>query len=429
MKVAFFTLGCKVNQYETQRIREDFESAGFVSCDTEENFDILVINSCSVTGESDRKTRQQLRKFRRKNPFSIIILTGCMVQAFPEEAKALLDADIVIGNRDTSKIIKALTEFLEEKQRICSVLPHEKGDVFNTPSISRFAERTRAYMKIQDGCERYCTYCIIPKARGFLRSKPLDLIEKEAEVLSENGYSEIVLVGINLSSFGKGENINLADAVEAASKPKGIKRVRLGSIEPDLITDEMLESFKNNSKFCPQFHLSLQSGCDETLRRMNRKYNTEFYEDLVARIRKIFPDAAITTDIMVGFPGETEEEFLESLRFAKKIKFALSHIFAYSKRKSTIAANMPNQITNAEKSRRSKIMIEACKENEKEFLMAQKNKTVSVLFETKENGFYYGFTPNYCRVAVQSETDICAKEILVLIEEAKEDYLIGKILN
>ncbi len=305
MKVAFYTLGCKVNQYETEAMREAFIKAGHTSVTEDAPFDAVVINSCTVTAESDRKTRQTVRRFRRERPDAIIILTGCMVQAFSSEAQALSEADIVAGNTDVEKIVSYAEKFALDGERIFSVSPHGKKERFNTPTLTDFAERTRAYMKIEDGCERFCTYCIIPTARGFVRSKPVEEIKAEAEKLADAGFSEIVLVGINLTSYGKGEEINLCDAVSAVCSVDGIKRVRLGSLEPDHMSDEMLKRLSGEEKFCPQFHLSLKSGCDETLKRMNRHYDTDFYRDLVLRIRKIFKNAAITTDVMVGFAAET----------------------------------------------------------------------------------------------------------------------------
>jgi len=428
MKIAFHTLGCKVNQYETEAMREAFIKKGYTVVPDSVPFDIIIINSCTVTAESDRKTRQTLNHFRKNNPEAVIVLTGCMVQAFAEKSQALTAADIIVGNTDVSKIEGLVERFLNDGERIIDVTPHKRGASFNTPNITEFAERTRAYMKIEDGCDRYCTYCIIPTARGFVRSKPLEEIKKEAEGLAQNGFIEIVLVGINLTSYGKGEKINLCDAVDAVCEVEGIKRVRLGSLEPDHMTDEMLLRLKKQDKFCPQFHLSLQSGCDATLKRMNRHYDSAFYRDLVTRIRKMFPDCAITTDIMVGFAGETQEEFNQSLNFAKEIKFAKSHIFAYSRRSGTIAYNLPNQVTKSEKSNRSKMMIEATLETEKEFLNNQIGKTVSVLFETSENGFIEGYTENYSRVKVKSEK-ACSGEILkVKIVSTEEDYCIGELL-
>lgn len=428
MNIAFYTLGCKVNQYETEVMREAFKKLDFNVVDDNEAFDVMVINSCTVTAESDRKTRQVLHRFKKQNPNAVIVLTGCMVQALSDGARTLTDADIIIGNKDVSKIAERVCEFLENRIPYFDVSLHGKTDEFNTPSIESFAERTRAYMKIQDGCDRFCTYCIIPTARGWLRSKPLSDIKTEAEGLAENGYSEVVLVGINLTSYGKEKNseFNICDAVEAVSKIDGIRRIRLGSLEPDHITDEMLFRLKAVDKFCPQFHLSLQSGCDETLKRMNRHYDTAFYRDLVNRIRKIFDDSAITTDIMVGFAGETEEEFSKSVAFAKEIGFAKAHIFAYSRRNGTMAYNMPNQITRSEKSRRSREMINATLQSEYDFIDSYLNKTVEVLFETAENGFAVGYTKNYLRVRVKSDFAHTGEILKVKITQRDGDCAVGK---
>ena len=428
MKIAFHTLGCKVNQYETEVMRESFIKNGYTVVPDNAPFDIIIINSCTVTAESDRKTRQTLNRFRKENPEAVIVLTGCMVQAFAEKSKDLTAADIIVGNTDVAKIEKSVHRFLQEGERIFEVSEHKRTERFNTPNIKEFAERTRAYMKIEDGCDRFCTYCIIPTARGFVRSKPIADIKKEAEELAKNGFIEIVLVGINLTSYGKGEDMNLCDAVDAVCEVEGIKRVRLGSLEPDHITDRMLMRLKAQEKFCPQFHLSLQSGCDATLKRMNRHYDTEFYRDLVTRIRNMFPDSAITTDIMVGFAGETEEEFLESVNFAKEMGFAKSHIFAYSRRSGTVAYNLKGQISKQEKSNRSKQMIEVTNQTEKEFLEGQIGKTVSVLFETNENGFSEGYTKNYTRVKVKTETAHSGEILNVKLISAKNGYCIGEFV-
>lgn len=428
MKTAFYTLGCKVNQYETQSIREEFIKRGHEAVSHRDGFDCIIINSCTVTAESDRKTRQILNRFRRENPLSVIVLTGCMAQTAKENQKELNSADIIIGNTDLKKIVDLAEKTFASRQRITEILPHEREEKFNTPSISAFAERTRAYMKIEDGCERYCTYCIIPYARGFVRSKPLDAIKTEAEALAKNGYKEIVLVGINLSAYGKGENINLCDAVDTVCSVSGIERVRLGSLEPDHISDEMLARFAKQKKFCPQFHLSLQSGSDGVLKRMNRHYDSAFYEDLVTRIRNIFPNSAISTDIMVGFPGETEEEFEESLNFAKKIGFAKAHIFAYSRRKGTLADKMEGQIPNSVKHERSRKMISATCDSEEKFLKSLVGKNLSVLFETEEKGKWVGYTENYSRIEVESDENLSGVLRKVKITSAKGEYCEGKLI-
>lgn len=425
MNIIFQTLGCKVNQYESEAMREALLNLGHTN-DKNSPVDAVVINSCTVTAESDRKTRQFVRRMRRAYPVAIIVLTGCMVQAFPEEAKNLTEADIVMGNRDISKVIEAIKNY--NSNRIFNVEEHKNGDKYNTIGLSNFNERTRAFMKIQDGCDRFCTYCIIPFARGRVRSRTVSDIKNEAQRLSHNGYCEIVLVGINLTSFGKDETFNLCDAVDAVCEVEGIKRVRLGSLEPDHITDEMLSRFKAQPKFCPQFHLSLQSGCDETLKRMNRHYDSSFYADLVKRIRATFSNASITTDIMVGFAGETDDEFKQSLEFAKKIGFARAHIFAYSRRAGTIAAGLKSQVNNSEKQRRGHLMAQAIKETETKFLNSQIGNTYPVLFETQENDFAEGYTPNYTRVIVDTEKYLTGEIHDVLIKSTKDDYCIGELI-
>ena len=422
MRVAFYTLGCKVNQYESQSMREEFVKRGHTAVSHHDDFDCIIINSCTVTAESDRKTRQLLNRFKRENPKALTVLTGCMAQVTDKTES--LNADIVVGNTDIKKIV----DLAEKKQKVFEILPHTREEVFNTPSISDFAERTRAFMKIEDGCERYCTYCIIPYARGFVRSKPLGEIKDEAISLAQNGYKEIVLVGINLSAYGKGDTVNLCDAVDTVCSVDGIERVRLGSLEPDHISDEMLERFKIQEKFCPQFHLSLQSGSDSVLKRMNRHYDTAFYEDLVTRIRNTFPDAAISTDIMVGFPNESDEEFEESLKFAEKIKFAKTHVFAYSRRKGTVADRMDGQITNSVKKERSQKMLALTLETEKEFLNSLVGTELCVLFETEENGKWVGYTKNYARVETENEAPLGGELRRVKITSVKNESCEGVLI-
>lgn len=427
MNVTFHTLGCKVNQYETQVMRELFIKNGYTD-DKNEDFDVVVINSCSVTAESDRKTRQIVRKYRKDYPNAIIVLTGCMVQAFPEISKNLSEADIVLGNKDFSRIADLVNEFKITNKRIFLFDEHKNGEKYNTLSATDFNERTRAYMKIEDGCDRFCSYCIIPYSRGRVRSRSLQSIKNEAETLASKGFLEIVLVGINLSAFGKNEDFNICDAVDAVSSVDKIKRVRLSSLEPDHITDEMLLRLKSQPKFCPQFHLSLQSGCDETLKRMNRKYDTAFYADLVKRIRKIFDSPAITTDIMVGFAGETEEEFNKSLAFVEKTKFARAHIFPYSRRTGTVAAALNNQVNNEEKNHRAKLMAEISEKNEKEFISSQVGKVFPVLFETPEKNTATGYTDNYIRVKVETTENLVGQIRNVRIEKAFNDYCLASLV-
>ena len=429
MNIAFYTLGCKVNQYESQAMGESFEKFGHTVINDTAAADVVVINSCTVTAESDRKTRQAVRRFRKKLPNAVIILAGCMPQAFPESAELLEEADIITGNTSPSQIPLMLEEFLRTKQRIINVEKHTRDEKYNTPIISNFGEKTRAFMKIEDGCDRYCTYCIIPKARGEIRSKSLAEIEKEAELLSKAGFCEIVLVGINLTSYGKDNGLNICDAVDAAAKPQGIKRIRLGSLEPDHITDETLVRLKNQKKFCPQFHLALQSGSDTTLKRMNRHYDTAFYEDLVNRIRANFENASITTDIMVGFAGETEKEFEENLNFLKKIGFARSHVFAYSKRQGTMAAALKSQVEPCEKDKRANLMGQATRECESQFLKTQVGKTEEVLFETYKCGIAEGYTENYSRVKVKADKNLSGQILKTKITASFDDYCEGEIIK
>ncbi len=427
MKIAFYTLGCKVNQYETQSLREICRKRGHKTVSDTEDFDCIVINSCTVTAESDRKARQQLNKFKRENPNAVTVLTGCSVQV-SDKTGSLPQADIVVGNTDLERIITLAEEFFANRQAVTEITPHTRGEKFNTPCISSFDERTRAYIKIEDGCERYCTYCIIPFARGFVRSKPLEEIRKEAGALAQNGYREIVLTGINLSAYGKGEDLDLCDAVEAVAEVEGIERVRLGSLEPDHISNAMLKRFKSCPKFCPQFHLSLQSGSDGVLKRMNRHYDTAFYFDLVTRIREIFPCAGISTDVMVGFPEETQEEFAQSLEFCRKVGFAKTHIFAYSRRKGTLADKMENQITKALKQERSQQMHRVALESEQAFMKNTVGQSLEVLFETEEEGLYFGYTPNYIRVGVKAAENLSGKVKKVKITRVNKDFCQGELI-
>ncbi len=428
MKLFIHTLGCKVNQYESEAVAEKFSEIGALLTDNYCDADIILVNSCTVTAESNRKTRQAVRKYRNKNPNATIILSGCMTSAYPETANEIPEADIIIGNNDYSKILDIYNKFTDnEKQRICNIKAHKKDEKIEKLSISRFDERTRAYIKIEDGCDRFCSYCAIPYARGRVRSRDIEDINQEAEKLAENGYKEVVLVGINLTSYGKDNGYSLCDAVDAVAKVSGIARIRFGSIEPDHITDEMLERLSKNKKFCPQFHLSLQSGCDETLKRMNRHYDSAFYEDLVKRIRAKFDNPSITTDLMVGFAGETDDNFNSSLEFCKKIGFARMHIFAYSKREGTAAYSFEGHLQKSIKEERSKIFTEQAIAMEKEFLESQIGKTVNVLFEQKEGEFFGGYSENYSKVFVKSEKELNNLILPVKIISAEKDYCFGEI--
>lgn len=397
MQVYFHTLGCKVNRYETEQIKKQLENSGFSVCALPEEADLIVVNSCTVTAESDRKTRQLVRRYRSKNEGAAILLTGCMPQAFPEQAKSL-PADIILGNGNERNVISAVNEFFETGQRVIKINPHKKGERFDSETLNTFEERTRAYMKIEDGCDRGCTYCIIPRARGRVRSRSIEQITAEAAALAKRGFREVVLVGINLSSFGKDIGITLADAVEAVAGVEAIRRIRLGSLEPDLTDNKLLDRLLKIEKFCPQFHLSLQSGCNNTLKRMNRLYTSGEYKSLVKNIRLRWQDATVTTDIMVGFAGETLQDFNDSLEFAKEIGFLKAHIFPYSVRNSTAAAGFENMVPEKEKERRASIMARECKNISKEILEGYANKNLEVLFETTEGNYAVGYSKGYVKV-------------------------------
>ncbi len=406
MKAAFYTLGCKVNQYESQAMAQSLESRGFEITDHSEQADVYVINSCTVTAESDRKTRQAVRRFKKQHPDSIVVLTGCMPQAFPEASGSLNEADIVIGNKSNRMLYDYIMQYINNSGRIVAVEQHKSSEAFQGDTICSFRERTRACVKIEDGCNRFCSYCIIPYARGRVRSKPLDELKSEISALEKNGFSEIVLVGINLSAYGMGADFNIVDAVRLAASFDGIKRVRLGSLEPDHITDDIIAGLAAIPKFCPQFHISLQSGCDSTLKRMNRHYDSAEYYELCQKLRAAFDGTTITTDIMVGFPEETEEDFEASLKFAEKVGFEKVHVFPYSIRPGTPAAKMKNQVEKAEKERRAAKMSVACEKIRQDFLKNQIGKTLELLVEEYHGGFAQGYTANYTPVKIATEKEL-----------------------
>ncbi|MDR1629042.1 MAG: tRNA (N(6)-L-threonylcarbamoyladenosine(37)-C(2))-methylthiotransferase MtaB [Oscillospiraceae bacterium] len=402
MKAAFFTLGCKVNQYETQEMTEALRRYGFLIVDEKEEADVYIINSCSVTAESDRKTRQAVRHFRKQNRDAVVVLTGCMPQANKEVPRLLPEADIIMGNRNNSSLIQNIHTFLERRERIVDLLDHKKGEVFSGTRISAFDGHTRAFVKIQDGCDRFCSYCIIPYARGRSRSKPLCEIKQEVAALAQNGYAEVVFVGINLSAYGRDIGLGICDAVAAAAEVKGIQRVRLGSLEPDHITDGVLQALRSIEKFCPHFHLSLQSGSNAVLGRMNRHYTAEEYQALAQKIRAVFADASVTTDIIAGFPGETEEEFAQTLAFAKALRFDKAHIFPFSVRPGTRAAQMGGQLGKAAKAERCARLSAVCEEIRAEIFSAQIGKTLSVLVESAKENNTTGYTKNYTPVTLRN---------------------------
>lgn len=433
MNAHFISFGCKVNQYETESIKEIFISENYDISDTPADADVIIINSCTVTSSGDSKTIHTLKRIRKLNPDAVIVLTGCLPQASPEIADKLPEADIVTGTKNRNKISELVKRHIEKREQIVQIANYGKCDDFENIKCSEFKNKTRAFVKIQDGCNQFCSYCIIPYARGRCRSKPLDILKKEVKELAENGHKEIVLVGINLAFYGKEFDLCLADAVEVCCKIKGVERVRLGSLEPEVITDSDLERLSKLPQFCPHFHLSLQSGCDKTLKNMNRHYNCEQYYDLVCRIRKYFSNASFTTDIMVGFPDETDKDFEESLKFAEKIGFSKIHVFPYSVRPGTKAAEMKNQVSENIKAQRAKIMKSAGSQLTERFMKTQVGMTVPVLFERESSPeFHQGFTPNYTLIKIpakKSEKSLRRMIFYVKIVESKKDCCIGELVK
>ena len=423
------TLGCKVNQYESEVMAELLDQAGYSKAESYQESDINIVNSCTVTATGDAKNRKLIRRIRRENPDSIIILCGCMPQAFADDISAFEGCDIVMGNTSRRNIISLIDEYLMTRQQIIRIGEHQRDEAFEPMRITAFNERTRACIKIEDGCNRFCTYCIIPYARGRVRSKPLDEIRHEAEILAKNGFKEIVLVGINLSAYGQEWELNVYDAVRVVCQTEGIERVRLGSIEPERMTGDILSALAKEPKFCPHFHLSLQAGCDATLKRMHRHYDTAEYARIVADIRRLFDNPSITTDVMVGFVGESEEDFNTSVSFTDAIGFAKTHVFPYSRRKGTVADRMDGHIDEHLKHERADIMIAHTLEQQRRFMLSQVGLTEAVLFETRsKDGMMEGYTKNYTKVRIKDDRNLSGEIIDVKITEAYDDYCVGELI-
>ncbi|MBR3844108.1 MAG: tRNA (N(6)-L-threonylcarbamoyladenosine(37)-C(2))-methylthiotransferase MtaB [Clostridia bacterium] len=376
MKVYFYTLGCKVNQYDTQTLKELFVREGFSLCKKGDVPDVVVINTCTVTAESDRKGRQAVGRFAGRYPEAVIAVTGCMPQACPHKGEGLTKAHVVVGNASNEKLPTLVKEALKTGRRVVRIEPHKNEPVTDGLCSESFEGRTRAFVKIEDGCNRFCSYCLIPYARGRVRSKPLCELKKELERLGENGYKEVVLAGINLTAYSPEEGVDLSHGVAVAQRIPAIGRIRLGSMEPDQFSDELIENLGKNDKLCPQFHLSLQSGSDSVLARMNRHYDAAFYRELIGKLRKRFPGCAITTDVMCGFPGETDREFEETLAFMEEIGFAKVHAFSYSPREGTPAADRKDQVSPAVKKQRMERLLKTARKGEEAFLKAQVGKQV-----------------------------------------------------
>ncbi len=425
MKVAFYTLGCKVNQYDTQMMSEKFIGAGHDIVDFSDVADIYVINTCTVTQMSDKKSRNIISRAKRLNENAVIIVCGCFSQVSSDEVSLIEGVDIVLGTSNRSDIVYYVNEFLKNGKQIVDV---ERKNDLSSEYISDFSEKTRAILKIEDGCRNFCSYCLIPFARGKIISKPLQHIIDEAVAIAQNGYREIVLTGIHLSSYGIDlDGVGLADAINAVGNIDGIERIRLGSLEPMIISKAFLEKVKDCKKLCPSFHLSLQSGCDKTLEAMNRKYTSDEYRQAVKLLREYYHDCAITTDVIVGFPGETDEDFKASLEFVREIGFAKVHIFPYSKRKGTKAAVMPLQIDKKAKQQREKQLCEVETDSRLKYIDSMIGTSQNVLVERCTDNICVGFSKNYISIKFEGNESLVNTIVNVKIIKRGSDYLIAKL--
>ena len=438
-KVAFITLGCKVNQYETNAMVQEFIEKGYEIVEHTEVADIYVINTCTVTNMSDRKSRQMLRRVKELNKDSIVVACGCYVQVSKEELEKIEEVDLILGNNEKKHIVELVEKFQNEKNiREKKSEIEEVEDVMGQKEFVEFGnvvytEKTRAVIKVQDGCDRFCSYCIIPYARGRVRSRKPENVISEIEKISKKGIKEVVITGIHIASYGKDfkKEYKLIDLLEEINKIDGIERIELGSIEPLLITEEFVKRLKKLEKICHHFHLSLQSGCNETLERMNRRYKVEEFRKIVELLRKNYKDVNLTTDIIVGFPGETEEEFNKTYKFLEEIKFYKMHIFKYSQRKGTVAAKMKEQIDGNKKEERSRKLIELSDRNQEEYNKKYIGKEVEVLWEEEKEGFYKGHTKNYIlaylKIDKEKEKKLENTVTKAKCIEAKNDHILVQL--
>lgn len=413
-KAALHNLGCKVNSYETEAMTQLLKKAGYEIVSFQDQADVYIINTCSVTNMADRKSRQMLHKAKKQNPNAVVVATGCYVQTATEKVAQDLSIDLVVGNNRKKDIVEILNEYYAEKEAGEQVKEEYVIDINHTDEyedleISTVTEHTRAHLKIQDGCNNFCSYCIIPYARGRIRSRTMESIKAELERLSASGFKEIVLTGINLSCYDDNGK-KLIDVIEMADNVNGIERIRLGSLDPEVVTEDFVERLGKVKKICPHFHFSLQSGCDKTLKAMNRHYTSDEYYEKCQLIRKYIDNPAFTTDVIVGFPGETEEDYISSREFVKKVKFAELHVFKYSKRDGTVAAKMPNQIDEKIKTLRSEDLIKTGEELTKDFRQAKIGQDTTVLFEEKilldNKEYWVGHTVDYIKIAVPEKENL-----------------------
>ncbi len=427
-KAALHNLGCKVNAYETEAMQQMLEQAGYEIVPFEPGADVYVINTCTVTNIADRKSRQMLHKAKKMNPQAVVAAVGCYVQAAKEELEADDAIDLVIGNNKKRDLVQILEEY-EKSQGEEYIIDVNHTSEYENLFISRTAEHTRAYIKVQDGCNQFCSYCIIPYTRGRVRSRSIENVLREVFGLAANGYQEVVLTGIHLSSYGIDLGTNLLELILAVHEISGIRRIRLGSLEPRIITEDFARTISALPKICPHFHLSLQSGCDATLKRMNRRYTAAEYYEKCQLLRKYFQNPALTTDVIVGFPGETEEEFQETKEFLEKVQFYETHIFKYSRRKGTRAAVMENQVSDQKKTERSNLLMALDRENREKYEDARKGREDEVLFEElvtlDGEAFYTGHTKEYRKLAILAEEDYTNRILKVRVgDERKQGILI-----
>lgn len=428
MQVRFLTLGCKTNLYESEAMAELFRKAGHSVTNVSGEADLIVVNTCTVTGTGAKKSRQLIRRVRRENPKAKLAVCGCLAQTEGETLSQEMEIDILIGNKYRKKIV----EYAELAMQGVSTYAIEdilRETEFEELGVAQSQSRVRANLKIEDGCNNFCSYCVIPYARGPVRSRPMTEICKEAEALGNAGYGEVVLTGIHIGSYGKdfGGTASLMDVIEAVHRVAGIERIRLGSLEPVTVTEDFVRRAKALPKLCPQFHMSLQSGCDATLTRMRRRYTAEEYRKAVTLLRENLSDVAITTDLMVGFSGETEAEFWESYDFCKEIGFAQMHIFPYSVRKGTAAEKLPHRVDEKTKTERAGKMLTLASEMKARFYQGYIGKAIPVLMEQKKNGWYHGTSANYMDVRVKTEQDLTGQIVPVTIKEYQKEMLLGEL--
>lgn len=426
MTFSIYTLGCKVNTYESEFITHLFTSSGYKLVDYENNADIYIINTCTVTNSADNKSKKIINHTRKNNPNAIIVVCGCYAEYLKGDIPSGLDVNIIIGNKDKSKIVEYVEEYIKNKEKITKIydLRHQE---FENMEIKKFESKTRAFVKVQDGCNNFCSYCIIPYVRGNIRSKKKDIVIKEITDLVKNGHKEVVLTGIHTGHYGSDINSNLTELLHEIGKIEGLKRIRISSIEITELNDEFLNELENNKLIVDHMHIPLQSGCDKTLKEMNRKYDTEYFYNKIEKIRNIRKNISITTDVIVGFPNETDEDFNKTVEFIKKVNFSRLHVFPYSKRNGTRAAVMKNQVDGKIKKERAHILINLSKDLEENYYNKFLNKDVEVLFERFKNGKYVGHTSNYLEVEVSSDKNLIGEICLVNIKKIENNKCIGFI--